>query len=258
MSRLEALPQRIRHDIYRYLLLSDQVRQPPNHILVEDYNSQVSILRVNKNTNRDVTPILYGQNKLVKIQNFYGSFLETGMANHETPFFRLNSKAKTKNFKKHVAEISIKRNVIKEAEAKSGDKKMALLLLHDIPKLARLLRILDFVNFMGFDFKFTLHKSPLMFGPLNTADQEKLFLPFEQMRGVACRQEVAFAGTFDAALVQRVRQAMTQNVAWLRAGAAEINDIALSIKRMGDWAFNMGNADMALAKWVIIRCTNCM
>jgi hypothetical protein len=88
-----------------------------------------------------------------------------------------------------------------------------------------------------------------MVGLLNTADQEKLLLPFEKLRGVACRQEVTFAGAFDPALVQRVIQAMTQNVAWLRAGAAEIHDIALSIKRMGDWAFNMGNTRMASAKW---------
>jgi hypothetical protein len=88
-----------------------------------------------------------------------------------------------------------------------------------------------------------------MVGPLSTADQEKLLLPFEQLRGVACRQEVTFAGAFDPALVQRVTQAMIQRVAWLRAGAAEIYDITLSIKRMGDWVFNMGNADMALAKW---------
>jgi hypothetical protein len=107
---------------------------------------------------------------------------------------------------------------------------------------------MDFANFLLFDFEFTLHSPPLL-GSLNTADQEKLLLPFEQMRGVACRQEVTFAGAFDLALVQRVTQAMTQRVAWLRAGAAEIHDIALSIKRIGDWAFNMGNADMALAKW---------
>jgi hypothetical protein len=113
MSRLEDLPRRIRHDIYHYLLLSDRVRQPPSHILVEHYDFQVSILRVDKNMNKDATPILYGENKLVKVQNFYGSLLETAMANHETPFFKLRSKAKATTFNKHVAEISIKKNVSK-------------------------------------------------------------------------------------------------------------------------------------------------
>jgi hypothetical protein len=122
---------------------------------------------------------------------------------------------------------------------------MALLLMHDIPKLARLLRILDFANFMTLDFKFALHNSSQMFDVLNLTDQEKLLLLFEQMRGVACYQEVTFAGPFDTALVQRV----TQKVQWLRAGAAEIHDLALSIKRMGDLAFKIGNADMAFAKW---------
>jgi hypothetical protein len=109
MSPLEDLPRRIRHDIYRYLLLSDRVRQPPSHILVEHYDFQVSILRVNKNINKEATPFLYGENKLVKVHNFYGSLLETAMANHETPFFKLRAKATT--FNKHVAGISIKKNV---------------------------------------------------------------------------------------------------------------------------------------------------
>ncbi|CAG5180891.1 uncharacterized protein ALTATR162_LOCUS9489 [Alternaria atra] len=42
---------------------------------------------------------------------------------------------------------------------------------------------------------------------------------------------------------------MTQGVAWLPAAAAEVYDLALSIKYMGDPAFNTGNADMAFAKW---------
>jgi hypothetical protein len=111
MSRLEALPGRIRHEIFRYLLLSDRVRQPPNHLLVEDCDFQVAILRVIKNINKDAMPILYGENKLVKIQTFLGDFLETTMANHETPFFKLKSKAKAKAFNKHIAEITIKKNL---------------------------------------------------------------------------------------------------------------------------------------------------
>jgi hypothetical protein len=126
---------------------------------------------------------------------------------------------------------------------------MALLLIHVMPKLVRLLRILDFANFMSLDSRFTLHKSSHMFGALNVVYQEKLLLPFEQMRGVACHQQVTFAGSFDPALVQRVKEAMTHRVAWLRAGAAEIHDLALSIKSMSDWAFSISNADKALAKW---------
>jgi hypothetical protein len=67
---------------------------------------------VNRNINQDVTPILYGENKLVEVQNFYGSFLETDMANHKTPFFKLDFKAK--NFSKHVTKINIKRDVMKK------------------------------------------------------------------------------------------------------------------------------------------------
>jgi hypothetical protein len=42
---------------------------------------------------------------------------------------------------------------------------------------------------------------------------------------------------------------MTQGVAWLRAAAAEVYDLARSIKSMADMAFNIGNEDMAFAKW---------
>jgi hypothetical protein len=66
---------------------------------------------------------------------------------------------------------------------------------------------------------------------------------------VAFRQQVTFTAVFDVALVERVKQTMTQGVAWLRAAAAEAYDLALSIKCMGDMAFNIGNADMAFAKW---------
>jgi hypothetical protein len=90
---------------YYYLIGSPA----PSFTLVEHYDFQVSILRVNKNINKDATPILYGENKLVKVHNFYGSLLDGWMANHETPFFKLRAKATT--FSKHVAEISIKKNV---------------------------------------------------------------------------------------------------------------------------------------------------
>jgi hypothetical protein len=66
---------------------------------------------------------------------------------------------------------------------------------------------------------------------------------------VALRQHVTFTTPFDAALVERVKQTMTQGVAWLRAVAADVYDLALSIKCMGNLAFNTGNADMAFAKW---------
>jgi hypothetical protein len=74
-------------------------------------------------------------------------------------------------------------------------------------------------------------------------------LPFELVRGSAVVQTVSFAGPVNTALRVRVTQAMTQRVAWLRAGAWEIYDLALSIKRVGDRALKMGNGDMALAKW---------
>ncbi|KAG9191351.1 hypothetical protein G6011_09439 [Alternaria panax] len=89
-------------------------------------------------------------------------------------------------------------------------------------KFARVLRILDFANFLRYDFKFALHQPHSGFGSLNREDQEELLLPMEQVKGVALRRRVTFTGAFDAVPVERVKQTMTQGVAWLRAAAAEV------------------------------------
>ncbi|KAF1943716.1 hypothetical protein EJ02DRAFT_420933 [Clathrospora elynae] len=148
------------------------------------------------------------------------------MTNHETLFFRL----KTQAFHNH-------------------SKTTLLLLLQDIPKFARPLRIFNFANSMGYDFKSALHQPPTTSRALSIADQKKLLLSFEELRGGVFQQQVIFTGVFDTTLAKRVKQDITRNVAWLRAGAAEVHGIALLIKRMGNWAFTHGMADVALEKW---------
>ncbi|KAI4906528.1 hypothetical protein J4E90_010421 [Alternaria incomplexa] len=244
MSRLEALPQHLLRDILRYLLLSDRVRGPPNRYLIEDYDFQVAILRTNKAINQEAANIFYQDNKWIKFRNGYGDPMETALINHETPYFKL----KTMKFENHVAEVDVKPNVI-SLPVYGGKTTTGLLLLQDIPKFARVLRIVDFANFFGYNIKFALHTPPGGVGNLSKEDQERLLLPMEQVKGVAFRQQVTFTSTFDATLVQRVKQTMTQGVAWLRAGAAEVYDLALSMKRMGDMASNIENRDMAFAKW---------
>ncbi|KAI4614511.1 hypothetical protein J4E83_007165 [Alternaria metachromatica] len=244
MSRLEVLPQHILRDILRYLLLSDRVRGPPNRYLVEDYDFQVAVLRTNKAINQEATNIFYEDNKWIKLHNGYGTMIETALINHETPYFKL----KMDEFDKHVAEVNVNPSFHQKSRY-GGKTTVGLLLLQDMAKFARVLRILDFANFMAYDFKFALHKPPGTVGTLSREDQERLILPMEKVSGVACRQQVAFTTSFDAVLVERVKQAMTQGVAWLRAAVAEVYDIALSIKCMGDMAFNIGNGDMAFAKW---------
>jgi len=125
-----------------------------------------------------------------------------------------------------------------------------LLVLADMAKYTRLLRLLDLANFMAYEFLFELRQPPLATSPLSALTQSQLLLPFECVRGGAMIQKVTFRGAFDHAIMERVRQAMTQKVAWLRASAWEIHDIALSIKRMGDWAFRLKNADLASAKYM--------
>jgi hypothetical protein len=174
MSRLEALPQRVLRDILRYLLLSDRVRGPPNRYLVEDYDFQVAILRTNKAIHKEATKIFYGDNKWIKLLNGYGTMIETALTNHETPYFKL----KMKKFDKHVAEVNVNPNRLRKALA-DGKPTVGLLLLQDMSKFARVLRILDFANFMGYDFRFTLHKPPGAVSYLDREHQDRLLSPME-------------------------------------------------------------------------------
>ncbi|KAG9191352.1 hypothetical protein G6011_09440 [Alternaria panax] len=103
MSRLKALPQHVRRDILRYLLLSDHVRGPPNRYLVEDYDFQVAILQTSKAIDAEAAAIFYGDNKWIKLTNGYGTMIEIALKNHEIPYFKL----KTKKFNSHVAEVNV-------------------------------------------------------------------------------------------------------------------------------------------------------
>ena len=84
---------------------------------------------------------------------------------------------------------------------------------------------------MGFHFKFQLRQPPLAQSPPSRFIQEKVLVPFEQVRGGAVIQNVSIIGAVDVDLAAHVKQAMAQKIAWLRAGAWEIYELALSIKR---------------------------
>jgi hypothetical protein len=246
MSRLEQLPQGVRREIFRYLLLSHRVRQPPNHLLVEHYVFEVNLLRVNRAIKRDSAAVLYGENAFVKIRSDFTD-ASVSMHNHEVPFFLLKDK-----FEHHVAEITTRISAYNKrlsSSMKLSKPLTFLLVLADVPKYTRLLRLLDLANFMAYEFEFKAHHPPLAKSPLSIVGQEQLLIPFECLRGSAMVQKVSFTGTFDTAITERVKEAMTQKIAWLRAGVWETYNMALSIKRKGDWAFRLKNADIALAKY---------
>src|SRR5690349_12942265 len=98
MSRLEQLTPAVRHRILRYLLVSENVRQPPNHLLVENYVFEVNVLRTNRATDKEDTAILYQENTFIKMYNDFVD-AEKSMDNHEIPFFKLKGK-----FEHHVTE----------------------------------------------------------------------------------------------------------------------------------------------------------
>jgi len=188
MSRLEALPQHIRRDILRYLLLSDRVRGPPNRHLIEDYDFQVAVLRTSKAINQEAAKVFHGDNKWIKLHNGYGTTIENALLNHEVPYFKLG----TKKFDNHVAEVKVDPNYQRKATGKYGGKTtVGVLLLQDMPKLARALRILDFANFMGYDFKFALHKPPGTVSTLGREDQERFALPMGKGKLRLCESYVS-------------------------------------------------------------------
>lgn len=243
MSALEQLPQVLRRRIFRYLLVSDFVRQPHNHLLVEHYKFEVNLLRVNKTINRDAADILFTENVFIKLDWAWVDSCKS-MQNHEVPFFKLRT---SRGFNQHFTEITIKFTEIRKLREVRASP--CLLLLDDIPKLVRLLRILDLANFMGFNLQFNLRHPSMALLPLNIAKQGQLLTPFKRVRGGAIVQEVSITGIVDTTLATSVKESMTQKVQWLRAGAWEIHDLALDIKRKGDLAFSLNNADMAIAKY---------
>lgn len=240
MSSFKKLPKDVRREIFRYLLVSDRVRQAPNAFLVEEYEFEVNLLRTNKAISKEASKILYQENAFVKIHDHFAD-IEKTMVNHEVPFIKLNG-----GFEHHVAEITVNidpENAMMPKESRLENPVSFLLLLVDIPKYTRVLRLLDLANYMTYNFDFKLCQ------PLSTPSQEKLLRPFEQVRGVSLVQQVSFSGAFDPAIVKPVKQIMTSNVAWLRARAWEIHDIALSMKRVADLAFNLKKAGMAMIKY---------
>jgi hypothetical protein len=116
-------------------------------------------------------------------------------------------------FPHHSAEITINSYKCEKKHVPGVENKHLLLLLDDIPKFTRLLRILDRANFFGFSFQFHL-RQPSMSSFPDLETQTKLLLPFEQVRGTAMIQQVAMTGPVDAALASRVMQAMTPKVTW--------------------------------------------
>jgi hypothetical protein len=246
MSYLEQLPRGIRQEILRYLLLADRVRQLPNHLLVEHYAFQVNMLSVDRAINPEAAAVLYQENAWIKI-NWDFKEADKSMRNHEVPFFLVKDK-----FAQHVVEVAIKFDPVNVAMPTSMKlKKPLAFLLHlcDLPKYTRLLRLMDLVNHMCYQIHFKLHKPHHAAASLTILGQSDILSAFESVRGTGVIQTVDFIGPFDPTIVKRVKLAMTQKVSWVRGAAWEIYEIAHSMKRMGDWAFRLRNADMAMAKY---------
>jgi hypothetical protein len=244
MSQLGLLPQHLRKEIFKYLLSSDRVRQLPNRFLVEHYKFETNILRVSRTIGEDASAVLYGDNGFAKVHWSFNQAYDS-MTNHEVPYFSL-----VQPFKQHILELSIEQEEVRQ-RSKDAKPVTFLLLSGDMPKFARLLRILDLANFMGLHFDFAFRQPPLNARQL--VHEQQALQSFEQIKGGAFIQNVDITGAMDTSLAARIKQAMTQKVAWVRSGAWEIYDLTVSIKRQGDMAFTLGNADMTMAKYLDSR-----
>jgi hypothetical protein len=52
-------------EILRYLLLSDRVRQPPDHFLIDHYAFEMSVLCVNCAFNAEAKAVLFGEKQVL-------------------------------------------------------------------------------------------------------------------------------------------------------------------------------------------------
>ncbi|KAH7122647.1 hypothetical protein B0J11DRAFT_608133 [Dendryphion nanum] len=243
MSSITALPLIIRVKIWRYLLVSNSVREPPNQYLVKHYAFQVNILCLSHQIGNEAKHVLFAENVWVKV-HWDLKQASTLMTNHEVPFFKLPYK--DTGFIHHALDLKITHVV----EHQSCKKFTFLLLGDDIPLFARALRIFDVANFVGYKFEFTFPHGPSIDGLSGSDIEKKLLSPFELVRGTAFCQKVAISGAIDAAFARQIQDAMTQNVCWLRGGAFELYELALSLKHRGDEAFRGGIAQAAVAKYI--------
>jgi hypothetical protein len=246
ISRIEALPQEVRHEILRYLLSTRYARlntpkrtskeDTINHLQCYDWN--VNVLRTCKTLYNDGVEILNKENKWIKIVIFLDpELLYMSLPNHDVHFIKHQTSAALST---HLAAISIS---IQRPAFGSSTGQTILVPIEELEPLCLYLRAMDVANFFCFKFRFELPNK------LPNVMQRRILEPFASVEGEAGRQIIEFEGDVHNAISTRVRTAMTQPVGWLRTKGFDVYDIVESMKAVADEAWYAKDYSMAVYKY---------
>jgi len=178
ISRIEALPQEVRHEILRYLLSTRYARlSTPKRKSKEDsishlqcYDWTVGVLRTCKTLYNDGVEILNKENKWIKIVMYLDAeTLYMSLANHDVHFIKQQTSAALSS-QLAVISISIQRPGFGSTTAQT-----ILLPIEELEALCLYLRAMDIANFFCFKFKFELPNK------LPNALQRRILEPFSSV-----------------------------------------------------------------------------
>jgi len=246
ISRIEALPQEVRHEILRYLLSTRYARlSTPKRISEEDnishlqcYEWNVNVLRTCKTLYNDGIEILNKENKWIKVvMPMEAKIFYMSLANHDVHYIKQQTSAALST---HLAVISI--SMLRPGFANTTSETI-LLPIEELEALCWYLRAMDVTNFFCFKFKFKLPNK------LPNALQRRILEPLTSVGGEAGVQQVEFEGEAHKAISARVSAAMSQPVGWLRTKGWDVYDIAKSIKAVADEAWLAKDYGMAQHKY---------
>jgi len=246
ISRLEALPQEVRHEILRYLLSTRYARlNRPKRISEEDnishlqcYDWNVNVLRTCKTLYNDGIEILNKENKWIKIViSMEAKIFYMSLSNHDVHYIKQQTSAALST---HLAVISV--SMLRPGFS-SNTSQTILIPMEELEALSWYLRAMDVSNFFCFKVKFELRNK------LPNSLQRRILEPFTSVAGEAGVQQVEFEGEVHKAISARVSTAMTQPVGWLRTKGWDVYDIAKSIKAVADEAWLAKDYGMAQHKY---------
>ena len=115
------------------------------------------------------------------------------------------------------------------------------MVVEEIPRLVRMLRCL-MLSIPVSRYRFDLHFADISGGPPKLEFQRLVLEPFRLLTGTT---GVSIGGAVDQNYTRSIRECMESQICWIRGLGWEMFDFAVSLKSIGDEAFNMGNWDAA-------------
>lgn len=248
---LDKVPTEIQRKIYINLLKADHVRQPPDEYLVRSYHFHTAILSANKRIYQIAHPILYQENHFIVVSCSWEVVCET-MTNHEVATVSAKRDLVAR-FKKHVMRLHVAFSWAYHKgehgnKSKSAVLKSFIILQDDLHKFIRLLHILGLSNGGTTSaYNLTLRIEEPTTGAPDERVQKLLLEPFRQLTCLS--QNVKIFGCVDTEYTQNLLSDMMFQIRWTRAVAWQLYAIMVSIIKVAEEALQLGNTDMAFAKY---------